>query len=60
MLLFLLADLRGELKMTFAQVKKYFENKRDADCCITNELIANGYRQKKWWLHKDSMRLRIK
>ena len=32
--------------MTFAQARKFFEDKRDVDCHITNELIAKGYRQK--------------
>ena len=42
----LLIDLLGGLKMTYAQVRKFFENKRDEECNITNELIAKGYRQK--------------
>ena len=55
-----LVDLLGGRKMTYAQVRKFFENKRDVDCHITNELIAKGYRQKKRWIHKDSARFGIK
>lgn len=41
-----LVDLLGGKKMTYAQVRKFFENKRDVECNITKELIENGYRQK--------------
>lgn len=34
-------------KMTFANVKEYFENKRELECKITDELVAGGYRQKR-------------
>ena len=32
--------------MTFAQVRKFFEDKRNVDCPLKTELIAKGYRQK--------------
>ncbi len=33
--------------MTFAQVKKHFEDKSDVECNVTDELVTGGYRQKK-------------
>lgn len=32
--------------MTYAQVKDFFQDKRDVTCDITNKLIENGFQQK--------------